>query len=316
MNSKIIDFYKKLPEKRFGTGEILATDMLLEFLAKGLNINNNQITIQKFENSVPINQDYALEIAEKKILSTPICFFSGNLDNSLEIIEFEDNREFGKSYLAHNKYCNSLSRHAFFEKASFAILPKDYKFAIENFKGIAGFVEIEKFEYVSRNILVGNTSNPKSIIFCHLDTVEKGFIDNLSGVIAMLDVLSRDLTLLDNNLFVFSGNEELSYEFPTYWGYGYRRFEDEYYTLLEESKNIIVADCIGQTEIKVYKDRATIPLGFPIKQLEKVIDKVQLVAGDLGKLMSIYHSDLDTESQMNWNYFNKSVDYIFSLLNK
>lgn len=316
MNSKIIDFYKRLPEKRLGVSEILATDILLEFLTKDLNINNNQITVQTFENSVPINKGYALEIAGKKILSTPICFFSGNLDNSLEIIEFEDTREFGKSYLAYNKYCDALSRHAFFEKTSFAILAKDYNFAIENFKNISGFVEIERFEYVSRNILVGNTSNPKSIIFCHLDTVEKGFIDNLSGVIAMLDVLSRDLTLLDSNLFVFSGNEELSYEFPTYWGYGYRRFEDEYYTLLEDSKNIIVADCIGQTKTKVYKDIATVRLGLPIKKLEKIIDKTQLVAGDLGKLMNIYHSDLDTESQMNWSYFNQSVDYILSLLKK
>lgn len=68
----------------------------------------------------------------------------------------------------------------------------------------------------SLNILVGNNINPKNIFFAHYDSVGIGATDNASGVGILMNIIINFPKSLRDNLFVFSGNEELSYDYPTY----------------------------------------------------------------------------------------------------
>jgi hypothetical protein len=302
------------PTNRLGKNEILATDILIDILVKDLKIS--EIKIQEFTNYVPVNLESRLEVKSKVLEALPICFYSGNINNqNIKIIEYDEENSFEENYIAYNKKCKAISRHTFFKNASFAINRKNAKFVKNNIDYVKGFVEIQKFQYVSRNLLIGNTDNPQNVLFCHLDTVENGFIDNLSGVLCMLMLLIKDKKLLNKNLFVFSGNEELSYDFPIYWGYGYRKFEEEYFYLLEQSKKILILDCIGQTNLKIYKENIDIlQLGFPIKNLKSLVNKTYMFSGNLNSLMKIYHSVIDTIDNIKLDLFFKTIDYIYSVI--
>jgi hypothetical protein len=271
--------------KRYAQGEVQATSILYDLL------KSFKPHLQEFENSIPIYPDYALEINNKKIDAVPICFESGD-GNDFVFSTFDEDLDFEKSYIATNTYCPEISRHTFTRKPSWSIKPKDYEKikTLKNIK-IKSYIEVEKYTYTSANILVGNTLDPNYIFYSHIDTVENGVIDNLSGVLVMLKLLEENPSLLDNALFVFSGNEELSYDFPIYWGYGYRRFEREYRKIMQSSQNIIV-DCIAFGELKVATDKEILLEGFPVSH-DILLESSKMFTCDFNKLMSVYHSSLD-----------------------
>ncbi len=297
--------------QRRGPGEVIATNLLIDLLTPLVGRNN--ITIEEFKNCVPLAVDSSLMVDGKSVTTRPISFKSGKLDKNITAVEFGMKSDFDKGYIAYNMYSKVPSLHTFFSEPSVAISNNDIKL-ISNSKSITGFVEIEPYDYVSRNILIGNITNPEGIIFSHIDTVESGFIDNLTGVAAMYDILKSKPNLIDTNLFVFSGNEELSYDGQIYWGKGYRDFENRHKALLDIARQIHVIDCIGQTPHVVHTDRSIIDLAFPLGSIEEYYDKTQLYAGDMDKLMSIYHSDIDNSNAFNKKYYDDALKYILQEL--
>lgn len=293
--------------KRRGPGEVAATDLLVDLLTPIAGQQN--ILIEEFPNTIPLALDSKLIVDGMPVNSRPISFASGMFDETIEMIEFHGESDYHKGYIAYNKHSQVISLHTFFTQPSVAISNQDVS-TLSAAKTIKGFVEIEKYEYISRNILVGNVVNPKRILFSHIDTVESGFIDNLTGVAAMYDMLVANPNLFDTNLFVFSGNEELSYDGAIYWGKGYREFERRHAGLLDNAMQIYVIDCIGQTKHVVHREKSVIDLAFPLSNIDKYYDKTYLFAGDMHRLMTIYHSDLDGPGAFDKKYYDVVVKYI------
>lgn len=163
---------------------------------------------------------------------------------------------------------------------------------------IEGEVRVEKVSHTTYNILVGNRENPANIVFTHFDSINAGAIDNASGVAIVLKTIIDNPTLLKTTLFAICACEELSYDKPTYWAAGYRRFENKYLPLMEKSKMIIVTDSVGHSKPIVVKDDNLLRLGFAIKNINKFAPKSLVLTGDFDELMKVYHSNADNGAEI------------------
>ena len=191
-----------------------------------------------------------------------------------------------------NPLCRDISRSNHYFAPSLAV-PRDVVPKILRARRISGNVRVRKTLHRSANILVGNRVNPRSLVFSHYDSLYGGAVDNASGTALALCIAARYPHALKDTLFIFAGNEELSYDAPVYWGHGYRVFEERHPRLLDKAKNILILDCIGFGKTFFVSDEKIVRLGFPVRRLSKIIRKTRLVIGDMQKMMSFYHSDLD-----------------------
>ncbi len=192
-----------------------------------------------------------------------------------------------------NPICDSISLHSFYFAPAVAIHRKDVA-KILAAKSVRGSVTVKKVIHPSANILVGNIKNAKHIIFTHFDSHETGAVDNASGTAVVMQTV-RDERLRRHNLFVLSGCEELSFDNPLYWGFGYRVFERAYPRLMRACKKIITIDSVGNGPTTLYDWRKLdiVQLGCPLRYLEKFKKKTVMLSGDLHDLMTVYHSAAD-----------------------
>jgi hypothetical protein len=175
-------------------------------------------------------------------------------------------------------------------------------------KKVQATVVANKVNHSARDILVGNTTSPRKIVFSHYDSIESGAIDNASGVAVMLHVILSRPELRANTLFVFSANEELSYDKPVYWGHGFRSFENECKSTLTNTKKIIVIDSVGNGPTNRVTDPGFVKLAFPLSDSRLVQEKVVLLCGDFDNLMRVYHSTLDDGSGLSRRFMNDAVN--------
>ncbi len=192
-----------------------------------------------------------------------------------------------------NQLCRSISRSNHYFAPSVAVHAHDVKHFL-GAESVQGTVIVHKVRHTATNILVGNSKNPRYVVFSHFDSLYGGAVDNASGTALSLYLATQHKELLAHTLFVFSGNEELSYDEPIYWGHGYRVFEAKHGSALKRAKHIFVIDCIGFSKTNFVRDQKVVILGFPVKSLSTIINKTTLVIGDYQKMMTFYHSDLDT----------------------
>lgn len=122
-----------------------------------------------------------------------------------------------------------------------------------------------------------------------------------------LETITKFPQTLKDNLFVFDGNEELSYDYPTYWGRGFRIFEKKYFSIMEKSKKILILDCLGNGKTQKTNSLDVLKLAFPIKNIKKWQKKTFTLFGDIESLMKVYHSSGDTISQLEEKYLKESV---------
>ncbi|MEK9161321.1 MAG: hypothetical protein AAB822_01035, partial [Patescibacteria group bacterium] len=132
----------------------------------------------------------------------------------------------------------------------------------------------------------------------------------------MSSALINDSYLLKNNLFVFDGNEELSYDYPTYWGHGYRVFEKRHKIILKKAKKIFVVDCVGNGKTNIINDQKIINLAFPIYSIEKLKDKIFIVSGSMEKLRRVYHSEKDIAKEIKKLFLNEAEELLVRELRK
>jgi hypothetical protein len=115
---------------------------------------------------------------------------------------------------------------------------------------------------------------------------------------------------------VFDPNEELSYDFPTYWGHGYRTFERRHTKLFKTAKQIIVVDCVGNGPPRIIRDPRILVLAFPIQNLSKYVQKISSIGGDIEKMMKVYQGDTDLPRLLSEKNLQETVQMLFSLINK
>jgi len=165
-------------------------------------------------------------------------------------------------------------------------------------------VPIEKHE--TNNVFVGNLFNPKAILLTHFDAIGPGALDNASGVAVSLAVLVNNPDFIKNNLVVFSGCEEVSQGKPVYWGYGYRRFEQEYKGLLRKCRAIYVVDCVGNGRLNFFQGDYYFRQAMPLKDLALVKHKAFVLTGSVKKLLEVCHSNKDTVEKLKEKYLEAS----------
>lgn len=285
--------------------EVIVTQQVIDILRE----NNIVFDVQEFINYYP-QEIFARVIAdgqEIKALNTGFVGGKATKEN-IRIIdsvldEELDNTMPNINYNPASK--EAISRPCNYNTVSVAIHVDDVE-KVKNAKELSIETSVQKTSYLSKNILVGNKQNPKRIIFAHLDSVGgEGAVDNASGSAFCINLILEKPELLHDNLFVISGNEEISYDLkPMYWGFGYRMFEKEYKQQMDNAEKIIVADCVGYDKPNLITDEATMALGLPLAD-QSVFHKSVMVSGDFTKLMDFYHCEADNKSKISEDLLNE-----------
>ncbi len=282
-----------------------------EFIISIFEKNEVNFSFFSFETQVPKFKSFGLKVDGKNIKCMPTGLVSGKINDNFNLISsLTSSQDFlYKQNLNFNPLCKSISKANFYFAPSLAV-NRDILSLLCKADKIEGFVNVEKIKIETKSILVGNLKNPKNIVFSHFDSIEQGAIDNASGTAVCIELVLKNKDLLEDTLFVFDSNEEISYDEPIYWGHGYREFEKRYFNLFENAKKILIVDCVGYSEINFIRDKNILKLAFPIKNLGKLSEKIVIVSGNFKKLMEVYQSPIDSPSNVNDEFLLKTLEEV------
>ncbi len=271
--------------------------------------------LQKYFTNIPKYLKAKLYADGEQIPCLPSSFVSGKIESNFSLISnLTSSQNFiYNSNINFNPASKAISRSNHYFAPSLSITFKDV-LKVGNAKKISGEVEVEKTKHQSINILVGNTKNPKNLIFSHYDSIGTGASDNASGVALSLDLIINNKELLKDNLFVICGNEELSYDKTIYWGHGYRVFENKYLKILNNAKKILILDSFGFGEPIKYTDTKITVLGFPIKNIQKYAKKITMISGELNTLMKFYHTNDDKPKLIKKEFMTKTKKLVLDII--
>lgn len=212
-----------------------------------------------------------------------------------------------------NPASRALSVSNFYFAPSLAIRSGDVPTVLKG-KDVRGIVRVQKVQYSLPQILIGNLKNPSKIVFTHFDSIGPGAIDNASGTAVCLSLILTHPDLLSQTLFVFDSNEEVSYDYPTYWGHGYRVFEKRHKKLLQKAETILSIDSVGNGSPQVIRDPKILNLAFPIANLASFLNKTITIGGDIEKMMEVYQSEADLPQLLSEKYLEQTKQLALSLL--
>lgn len=298
-----IGFIKRLisfSPRQYG-GEMKTADFLEDFLQK----RHVRFFIQKFNTTVPVEKQAVLKLDGKKISCKSTCFVGGKISGKDNLVsslsDFDEN--YAKYNINFNPYCSGISCASFYNHPAVAVSHADLN-KILKAKKVEGSVKVKPTSYTARNILVGNKKNPEIICFAHYDSISKGAWDNASGVsVIMANIILYPQTLR-NTLYVFTANEELSYDKkPAYWCRGFRCFEKTYLNLFKKAKKIIVVDGVGISPSYWMTKYENLQSTIFIENLKKFMPKIKRLGASTSKFAQhLYHSDWDDASQIKMGY--------------
>lgn len=280
---------------KLGTRQGKMAQKARDYICEVLDEKRIPFVVEKFPTHIPVNKKAELMVDGKRAECLGCGLRSG------EIPTTDIASSLMSSKLLIDKaviYCNPMCRVPTPTNFSFgpaiAVSPAVLKKLFTSKKSQARIL-VRKTKVQSNFILVGNTGDPKTIVFSHFDSLGPGAIDNASGTAVALNaaITLREQNRLDDVLFVFDGNEEISYDYPTYWGHGYRVFESRYFSLLKRARQIIIVDSIGQGGSAFITDPKIINLAFPLARIKELGAKVAVLSGNFERLMAVYHSRLD-----------------------
>lgn len=307
-----IEFIKKFLtfSPREGENETKAGQYLTALLAK-VKIN---YSLQKFTLTIPQTVKAEMTADGKNIPCGPLCFASGEINSKDNILSSLAHTEKSFSFIGFNPYCPGISATGRAIKHAALAVTRDDLLKIFKAKKIKGIVKIKPIKHQSQNILIGNLVDPKNLIFTHYDSIYSGAVDNASGVAVTMKLILDHPELLASNLFVLSGNEELCYDFPIYWGRGYREFEKKYWPLMKQSNQILIIDGVGNDSTQFLTDPYWVEEGFPVKSLKSLLKKTAMVTGNISKLMEYYHSPLDTINKLKKSHLDEAYHLVLKSL--
>jgi len=301
---KLLENLERLSPRRWENEYITA-----EFIKGYLSNYNFDVYVQEYKVVYPIYKEWYLYVDGELIKSLPCGLESGYLDNAVildgvEVLE----KGFNVDYPAiqYNRFCSDISSPIHTLSPCLSVSREDIE-KIKKAKEVDGYLKVKYKVLKQQNILVGNSENPEKIVFTHYDSVWGGTVDNGLSVAILLGIIDKiDLSKV---LIVFSGTEELSMNWPIYWGYGYRMFEEKFIDIMHNAKEIIVIDCIGHTELVVTKDKFLIEEAFPIESKD-ILNKTKLLTGDFYELMKFYHSFSDNIEKVKYIEYKKVLEEI------
>jgi len=303
---KLLPIIKRITKlgERQGKNILLVQKIITDILDnEGINY-----IIEKNLEMMPVWKKSALYIDGKKIDSLPTSFNSGKIESNYTITSSLISSKYflDTAHINFNPKSSIISRANFSFAPSFAVNRKDIQ-KISKADKILGEVFVNKIKTELPQILVGNAKNPRNIIFSHFDSVGTGAIDNASGTAVCLGAIIQNKNILENSLFVFDGNEEISFDYPIYWGKGYRNFEKKYSRIMKKASRIVAVDCVGYSKSEIIKDEKVLKLALPLNDNKKYKEKMYLIASDYDKLMNVYHSDNDRLSLITEDYLSEAA---------
>jgi hypothetical protein len=310
MEYKIIDIIKDL--EKFSPRN---NEESLKNTSKYIKENLEKVGIdffdQYFKVSIPFDEgSYIILDNGEKIIGKANSFVPGYFEEKNIYSSQNINQEINIPHINYNQYYDAFSGVIFYDFPVINIKKSDL-IKVINSEEIKVYVNVKRKLIKNENILVGNIENPKNIIFTHFDTIFNGALDNSSGTATLLYGIINNKINIKENLIVFSGCEELSYDRPYYWGYGYRVFEYEYKEILEKSKKIIVYDMFGHSKPTLTKEY--IKEAFPIMS-EYLYEKSILISESNNDWIKFYHSDADTIDKINEYYIEEGLKLLLKIL--
>lgn len=285
---------------------------LIENILREYNID---YSVAEFQSHIPKMVSATLVADGKMIPCKSTALKSGNISGKENIVSSLIPSRFliDEPNINFNPSCEGISRSDHYFSPSVAISRNDLH-SVVRAEDVRFKVVVRKTAVKNRQILVGNVSDPINIVFSHYDSIGPGAIDNSSGVSTCIGTIIKNPECLNRTLFVFDGNEELSYDYPTYWGKGYRDFEQKHLTLLESCEKIIVVDCVGNGKPVCERNDNISHLAFPVKNVKKWSSKIFNLYGDIDALMRVYHSDLDTSDKIKNSFMESAAALLFKEL--
>ena len=288
--------------ERQGEGEKKAREVILSCL--------DSCREHKFVVHQPYFERCSLLADAKDVDCLPTGLVSGKIESKENIISsLSDGKGANINF---NPLCNVISRPSYYNSPSFAVSHEGLN-RILNAKKVQGEMRVLGKEHEAAFITAGNENNPRIIVFTHYDSLGPGAVDNASGTAVCIEVIRNHPEILNEVLFVFDGNEELSMDEP-YWGHGYRVFEKQNANLLENAEKIFVVDSVGHSQPQLITEGELLELAFPIRKLNRFCNKVSVITGDFEKLMEIYHSEKDRIDIINERFLVETKNFLKSLL--
>ena len=310
MEYKIIDIIKDL-EKFSPRNNEESLNNTSKYIKENLEKVGVDSFDQYFKVSIPFDEgSYILLDNGEKIIGKANSFVSGYFEEKNIYSSQNISQEIRIPHINYNQYYDAFSGVIFYDFPVINIKKPDL-IKVINSEEIKVYVNVKRKLIKTENILVGNIKNPKNIIFTHFDTIFNGALDNSSGIATLLYGIINNKINIKENLIVFSGCEELSYDRPYYWGYGYRVFEYEYKEILEKGKKIIVYDMLGHSKPILTKDY--IKEAFPIMS-EYLYEKSILISESNNDWIKFYHSDADTIDKINEDYIEEGLNLLLKIL--
>jgi len=310
MEYKIIDIIKDL-EKFTPRNNEESLNNTSKYIKENLEKVGIDFFDQYFKVSIPFDEgSYILLDNGEKIIGKANSFVSGYFEEKNIYSSQNISQEIRIPHINYNQYYDAFSGVIFYDFPVINIKKSDL-IKVINSEEIKVYVNVKRKLIKTENILVGNIKNPKNIIFTHFDTIFSGALDNSSGTAALLYGIINNKININENLIVFSGCEELSYDRPYYWGYGYRVFEYEYKEILEKSKKIIIYDMFGHSKPILTKDY--IKEAFPIMS-EYLYEKSTQISESNNDWIKFYHSDADTIDKIKEDYINEGFELLLKIL--
>ncbi|PIT98525.1 MAG: hypothetical protein COT71_00295 [Candidatus Andersenbacteria bacterium CG10_big_fil_rev_8_21_14_0_10_54_11] len=314
MSTSLLSLAKQVTvfKHRQGVHESAAAD----FLQNVLVASEASFDVQRFLTAVPVIRDAWLQVDGFSVPCEGCSFTGGRIEGKDHIVSslIWEPALLDTPNINFNPHCAGISCSNYYFAPALAIsrtaLPQ-----LLSGREVVGEVVVDRFQFESRNFLVGNSSTPRSIVFTHYDSIRTGATDNASGVAVVLDIIANQPDVLQHTLFVLAGNEELSYERPTYWGFGYRAFEKEFGALLGSCERAIVIDSVGNGSAIITQESGLVYLGFPLSRIAEWHSKVYMLHGDMDQLMAVYHSADDAVSTLTEGSLQAARDTLVSFLN-
>lgn len=296
----MIELIRKLTSfVRYGLDEIKAAQIIIN------ELKSCQVTFieEPFESSVPRIIKAELFADGVPIPCLGSSFNSGTINSISNIFS--------------SPRTDDISVIQFYDQPALTVSRKSLP-QLSSAKEIRGEVIVEPEHFTTENILVGNSLNPRNIVFAHFDSIiGLGAVDNAAAISILLEAIKIRPNLLTDSLFVFAGNEEISYseydnQEHTYDGHGFRVFEKNHQDILDSTSQIIVVDGIGVSSPLF--SQTDLDLVFQLKDLSKYQSKTFWLQNDQEIVLQNYHSLGDDINTIKPEYLEEAVALLVSKL--
>lgn len=296
---------------RYAEREIIAARLI----ESKLNELQVPFTVQPFKTIVPVCTHAELCADGVSIPCQGSSMVSGEIpDNKYVISHFGYTGAPTPYNIAYNPLSEYISSSDHFNVPSVSVA-RDSLTKIFMAQKVKGRVEVVKRTVQSENILVGNVTNPMRLIFAHYDSIiGRGALDNAGSIVAMMRFIDTHRDALTDNLCVFAGNEELSYDEFCKSYYGFRVFEEKYKKLLIEAEQIVVIDGVGVDTPQLSQE--WLDWVFYVKSYDEILPKLYWLQTDQTQAFRLFHSIDDTEEHVKDKYLVEAEEMLAGIVTK